>query len=416
MSDFPEYDNSKIVTLSPDDIIVKGEPRKSTKRGQMFWTVRELNGKGPGGNSHYIFRYESKGKRVVKWFSSKLAAQKKAKELNAELTANGLDCQLDLATRLQAYRATAILEPYGVSLVEAAEFFVAARKREENPVMVSTIIEAVRNEYRLRLANKEVRKTTVASLFKSLNGLSEAFGNANVKTIDGAEIKDYIARKKEWAPKTKVGKFVDFSTAFKRAVQLRLIERNPLEGIDNFRSHDKAPIEIIPVDKVKDLISKAPERCRAALVLKFFTGMRTSEVCKLDWSAINLERRSLLVSKEVSKTRSVRRLQLTGLLDGVVAWLKPYAKEGGKIYDHTESTFNKDIAEAEQAVGYEISDNAARHTFCSRHYVAGKNDTATTQITGHSIKMLVGNYVHDVSEADAKAFFALRPDEFKPLF
>jgi hypothetical protein len=30
--------------------------------------------------------------------------------------------------------------------------------------------------------------------------------------------------------------------------------------------------------------------------------------------------------------------------------------------------------------------------------------------------MLVGNYVHDVSEADAKAFFALRSDEFKPLF
>jgi integrase len=180
--------------------------------------------------------------------------------------------------------------------------------------------------------------------------------------------------------------------------------------------NDKAPIEIIPTDKVKDLISKAPERTRAALVLKFFTGMRTSEVCKLDWSAINLERRSVLVSAEVSKTRKTRRFELTGLLDGVVEWLKPYAEECGQIYAHTESTFNKDIAEAEEAVGYEIGDNAARHTFCSRHYVAGKSDTATTQISGHSCKMLVGNYVHDVSEADAKAFFALRSDEFKPLF
>jgi hypothetical protein len=30
--------------------------------------------------------------------------------------------------------------------------------------------------------------------------------------------------------------------------------------------------------------------------------------------------------------------------------------------------------------------------------------------------MLIGNYTHDVSESDAKAFFALRPDEFKPMF
>jgi integrase len=380
--------------------------------------VRKLKGDkpGPGGNWFYIFRYEAKGKRVVKWFAAEKDAKAKAKELNLELTENGADCQLDRMTRLQAYRANAILEPYGVSLVEAAEFFVAARKREENPVMVSTIVEAVRNEYKLRLVNKEVRETAVASLNKSLNGLSEAFGNVNVKTLDGSEIKAYIASKPEWAPKTKAGKFVDWSTAFKVATQLRLIDSNPLEGISNFRVNDKAPIEIIPTDKVKDLISKAPERTRAALVLKFFTGMRTSEVCKLDCSAINLECRSVLVSAEVSKTRKTRRFELTGLLDGVVEWLKPYAKECGQIYAHTESTFNKDIAEAEEAVGYEIGDNAARHTFCSRHYVAGKSDTATTQISGHSCKMLVGNYVHDVSEADAKAFFALRSDEFKPLF
>jgi hypothetical protein len=35
------------------------------------------------------------------------------------------------------------------------------------------------------------------------------------------------------------------------------------------------------------------------------------------------ERRSVLVSAEVSKTRKTRRFELTGLLDGVVEWLKP---------------------------------------------------------------------------------------------
>jgi hypothetical protein len=55
--------------------------------------------------------------------------------------------------------------------------------------------------------------------------------------------------------------------------------------------------------------------------------------------------------REVSKTRKTRRFELTGLLDGVVEWLKPHAKESGSVYGHTESTFNKDIAAAEELVG-----------------------------------------------------------------
>jgi hypothetical protein len=56
-----------------------------------------------------------------------------------------------------------------------------------------------------------------------------------------------------------------------------------------------------------------------------------------------------------------------------------------------------------------LNKNELRHAFCSRHYIAQGSDTVTTQITGHSIKMLVGNYTHDVSPEDAAAFFALRP-------
>jgi integrase len=382
--------------------------RTTSKQGQLMWTFRQLNGMGPGGNQFYIFRYASKGKRVVKWFKTEREAKAEMKTLNAELSEAGNGAVLDYRTRLDAYRASAMLEPFGVSLVEAAEAFIAARRREENPVMISTIVEAVRNEYRLKLANKEVRETTVESLNKSLRGLVEAFGNVNIKTLDGAEIKSYIAGHEAWAPKTKVGKFTDWSTAFKVAVQLRLIERNPLDGISNFRVKDRQSIEIIPVDKVRDLIANAPDRVRAGLVLKLFTGMRTSEVCRLDWSAINLDRGSVLVDAAISKTRRTRRFNLDGLLSGVAEWLRPLAGEG-KVYSLDESTFNKDIAKSEEAIGYSLDDNAARHTFCSYHFIAGKSESETTRISGHSIKMFHSNYEHDVCPTAAAAFFALRP-------
>jgi hypothetical protein len=68
------------------------QSRTHNKQGQLFWTVRKLKGDkpGPGGNWFYIFRYEAKRKRVVKWFAAEKDAKAKAKELNLELTQNEL--------------------------------------------------------------------------------------------------------------------------------------------------------------------------------------------------------------------------------------------------------------------------------------------------------------------------------------
>jgi hypothetical protein len=318
--------------------------RTSSKQGQLMWTFRQLNGMGPGGNQFYLFRYASKGNRVVKWFRDERSAKAEMKSLNAELSEAGNGAVLDYRTRLDAYRASAILEPYGVSLVEAAEAYVAARKRDENPVMVSVLCEAVRNVYKRKVADKEVRESSLEKLMQRLSLLSATFGNTNAKTLDGVEIKQFLADKEDWKTATKKGTFTDWSTIFKAAIQLRLIDKNPLEGLDNFKVKDKAPVKITPTDKVRDIISHAPERARAALILKFFTGIRTSEVCKLDWSAIKGE--SLLISADVSKTRRVRRIALKGLLSGVLEWLAPYVKESGRVYELDESTFNKDVAAA----------------------------------------------------------------------
>jgi integrase len=379
------------------------------KVGQETWTYRKLDGKGPNGCKHYIFRYEGKGNRLRKWFTGEEAARAEAKRLNAELLANGNGGQLDSATRLQANRALAILKPYGATLVEAAEAFVAQRKRDENPVYVSTIAEAVKSQYRSKLANREVSKGHFDGICKSLRFLVNAFGSVNAKTLTGAEIKEYIAQNSDWKTVTKHGQFIGWNTAFKAAVELRFIDRNPLDGISNFRVTDKSEVTIIPTDKIKDLIANAPERARAGLVLKLFTGIRTAEVCRLDWSAISLDRGSILIDAKISKTRKTRRIALDGLLSGVVEWLRPYAKAEGLVYGQTASTFAKDVKASAAMIGYQLSENTARHSFCSRHYVAGKNETATVQITGHSVKMLVNNYTHDVSPEDAAAFFALRP-------
>jgi len=107
--------------------------------------------------------------------------------------------------------------------------------------------------------------------------------------------------------------------------------------------------------------------------------MRTREVCKLDGAAINLDRGSVLVGADVSKTRRVRRFSLDGLLSGVTDWLRPFVGSG-RVYQLDESTFNKDIAKSEETIGYSLDDNAARHTFCSYHFIAGKSESSANDL------------------------------------
>jgi hypothetical protein len=64
-------------------------------------------------------------KRIQLWFRSEKDAKAAAANRNAEIKAHGTQVSLSPVDRIQAIAAAEKLAPYGKSILEAADFFVA---------------------------------------------------------------------------------------------------------------------------------------------------------------------------------------------------------------------------------------------------------------------------------------------------
>src|SRR5439155_19141414 len=69
-------------------------------------------------------------------------------------------------------------------------------------------------------------------------------------------------------------------------------------------------------------------RLLASVVLGLFAGIRSNEIMRLDWSAIDLDEGILTIGPQIAKKRRLRVLEL---LPGCVAWLKTIKNREGRV-------------------------------------------------------------------------------------
>jgi integrase len=67
------------------------------------------------------------------------------------------------------------------------------------------------------------------------------------------------------------------------------LERNPVASIDRIKVVDEAP-EIFMPDQIQILLDKAPADLLPCLALSAFAGLRTAELLRLKWEAVDLQR------------------------------------------------------------------------------------------------------------------------------
>src|SRR5207249_11875768 len=86
-------------------------------------------------------------------------------------------------------------------------------------------------------------------------------------------------------------------------------------------------IGILPPKQLASLISKVPADVKPYLALGAFTGMRTSEILRLDWSQVNFERGHITVAPEKAKTATRR---LVPIQPNLMQWLAHYRRVTGR--------------------------------------------------------------------------------------
>jgi len=184
-------------------------------------------------------------------------------------------------------------------------------------------------------------------------------------------------------------------------------------------------ISILSVEEARRLLKAAHEHTEpgmlATVVLRLFCGLRTAEVCRLDWSEVHWldERPYVHIPAGKAKKWRIRHVDLPA---NALAWLKlcnPPAS--GTVAPGSPKGYTRRFARVAKVAGIgklegeqwksDWANNDTRHSFGSYHYALYGDALLTAKQMGHKQNddMLFSHYRTLVRKEDAEAFFGLRP-------
>jgi len=321
--------------------------------------------------------------------------------------------------------ALKLLKPVGVPLHIAVEEYVAARSHLDGESLllaakdyahrrrcsVDKPVREVVDDLLIAKARDGLSKRYLETLRHHLNRFAAAF-KTNIGSVTARLIEEWLALQK-LGPRGRNNIRTSIVTLFHFARDSRgyLPKDQRTEADYVPRAKDRGgKIGILTPKQLASLINKAKADIRLYFALGAFTGMRSSEILKLDWSDINFERGHITVSAEKAKTATRR---LVPIQPNLAQWLTPYRGRTGHLFK-TRRDADRAIAFAKEQ-GIDWPDNALRHSYAS-YRLAAISDTARVALEmGNSPQKLMTNYRELADEHDAKAWFAISPKRPKKI-
>jgi integrase len=137
-----------------------------------------------------------------------------------------------------------------------------------------------------------------------------------------------------------------------------------------------------------------------------FTGMRVTELKRLDWSKVDLDSELIEVTARASKTASWRHVEIVPALK---AWLEPYKKRTGPV---SPRNLRKLLdADKERAGITEWPVNACRHSFASYWLAHFKDASRLALLLGHTKSdLLFRHYRALVKPTEAVKWWNIYPN------
>lgn len=205
------------------------------------------------------------------------------------------------------------------------------------------------------------------------------------------------------------------SGAFRSAVELDIIDRNPLSDI-RVKNPAPAKVNVWTAEEIKRLFAHVADKPRinAWYRLALSTGMRPGEMRALTWSNLNLDKGTMLICgtasrderyrpiiKAGTKTGDSRKVRLpTSTVKALKSWRKIHLEErmkadswlemdlvfpradGGLLSQQTQSRWHRKALN-EAGVPY-LNPHGMRHTFITLLLEEGMNEKLVGDIVGHS--------------------------------
>jgi hypothetical protein len=305
-------------------------------------TVKVYRRKTPSGNFAFMVANYSGEKRRFDSYSAESDAMDAANKLARHLSQRDvLSASMTREQSLEYAAAVQTLKPLGVSLtvgisalteavklvgdlpnlIAAAKFYSARHKQIVSKRVVDVVAELI--------ALKKSRKASdryLADLRGRLKKFSDVFSKdtCNVTT---AEIQTWLDGQKlstqTYANNRRVAHLF-----FKFAVARGYAVDNPVTGVDQVKVKNRATQIFTPLEIAKLLAAASPDYL-PCIAIGAFAGLRSAEIERLEWSAIDLAGRHIIVGANEAKTASRRVIPIQ---ENLVSWLAPYAGRNGKVW------------------------------------------------------------------------------------
>jgi integrase len=362
------------------------------------------------------------GKRIRKIFSTPNAAKDEAMVIARQIQ-SGMQHVTDLKPheRDSFKAAESMLAKSGLPLVAAVEDYLRARD-----LAGTESLSAMAEEYG-RHFKKVVRQASTAAVVEEMLRLREQDGASKAYLRLLKTTLTRFAAKFPGPVLEITGPDVD---AWLRSLDVALCTRNSmLRCIKIFfsfaRSRNYLPeerntaaehlkvakvvtddMEIFDPKTMERLLYAAPPDLIPILAIGAFSGIRMAELNRLDWSAVDMERRIIEVRAGQAKTGSRRVIPVT---DNLAAWLEPLERKGRVV--PSVKAHHRAVAAHAKALKIDWPRNVLRHSFISYRIAQVKSADQVALEAGNSPSIIFKNYRELTTEEQAEKWFGILPKD-----
>jgi integrase len=403
---------------SPKGRSKKAGPFLKVKAGSAVVPIYRTESKG---RVRFTVSFYRDGRRMRKMFLSVEAAKKEALFV-AQRIQSGMQHVTDLKPheRDSFKAAETLLEKLGIPLYAAVEDYVRART-----LAGSESLSVMATEYGKMFGNI-VRRATVPEVVVELLKIRKQDG-ASTKYL--GQLRTTLNRfaAKFPCPILEVtGPDVD---AWLRSLDIVATTRNSMlrcvkvlfsfAKAQNYLPDEKTTaVESIPQVRVKlddvtiftpeemtKLLHHAPPHIVPILAIGAFAGIRMAELNRLDWKAVDLERRIIEIRAGQAKTASRRVIPIS---DNLAAWLTPLEKKGKIVRTKELQTHVPALA---RALNMEWPRNVLRDSFISYRIAIVQSADQVALEAGNSPSMIFKHYRELTTPEVAEKWFAILPKD-----
>jgi integrase len=226
------------------------------------------------------------------------------------------------------------------------------------------------------------------------------FKDYYLNNISAEMVENYkIKRAKEIKPATVNKELTALRHLFNKAIQWGYLVKNPLSKVKRLRVNQKK-FRFLSLEKIDLVLENCSEHIRPIILTAIHTGLRRSELFRLEWADVDFNRECIVVtakSEEHTKNYLNREIPLTNQLIECLKSLKiknnwVFSKEDGSRYS---GWMKKSLETAGKNAGIpRFTLHDLRHTFASHLVMEGVDLPTVQKLMGHSKISTTMIYAH----------------------